>query len=95
MLSFFTLTLPEEAKKIEIFPKFQIWMKNTNIFKCKPPEVHFSVRDSPYCHDLGPISGTALVLTRLVSGYGLTVNSPPPVIVFGGLAINCVWQNSK
>ena len=85
MLSFFTLTLPEEAKKIKIFPKFQIWMRNTNIFKCKPPEVHLTVRDSPYCHDLGPISGTALVLPRLVSGYGLTVNSPPPVIVFGGL----------
>ena len=32
MLSFFTLTLPEDAKKIEIFPEFQIWMKKTNIF---------------------------------------------------------------
>ena len=27
ILSFFTVKLPEEAKKIEIFPKFQRWMK--------------------------------------------------------------------
>ena len=27
--SFFTLKLPEEAKKIEIFPKFQRWMRKT------------------------------------------------------------------
>ena len=33
ILSFFTLKLPEEAEKIEIFPKFQRWMKKTNIFK--------------------------------------------------------------
>ena len=39
----FTLKLPEEAKKIEIFPKFQRWMKQTNIFKCKPAEVHFTI----------------------------------------------------
>ena len=26
-MSFFTVKLPEEAKKIEIFPKFQRWMK--------------------------------------------------------------------
>ena len=44
ILSFFTLKLPEEAEKIEIFPKFQRWMKKTNIFKCKPPEVHFTIR---------------------------------------------------
>ena len=44
-LSFFTLKLPAEAKKIEIFPKFQRWMKKTNIFKCKPPEVHFTIRN--------------------------------------------------
>ena len=25
-------TVPAEAKKIEIFPKFQRWMKTTNIF---------------------------------------------------------------
>ena len=31
-LSFFTLKLPAEAKKIEFFPKFQRWMKTTNIF---------------------------------------------------------------
>ena len=31
-LSFFTLKLPPEAKKIEIFPKFQRWMKRTIIF---------------------------------------------------------------
>ena len=31
-LSFFTLKLPAEARKIEIFPKFQRWMKKTNIF---------------------------------------------------------------
>ena len=32
ILSFFTLKLLEEAKKIEIFPKFQRWMEKTNIF---------------------------------------------------------------
>ena len=49
ILSFFTLKLPEEAEKIEIFPKFQRWMKKTNIFKCKPPEVHFTIRNRvPY-----------------------------------------------
>ena len=31
-LSFFTLKLLAEAKKIEFFPKFQRWMKKTNIF---------------------------------------------------------------
>ena len=31
-LSFFTLKLPAEAKKIEIFPKFQRWIKKMNIF---------------------------------------------------------------
>mgnify|MGYP007094271301 CR=1 FL=1 len=31
-LSFFTLKLPAEAKKIEIFPKFPRWMRRTNIF---------------------------------------------------------------
>ena len=62
--------------------KLKFWMKKTNIFKCKPSEVHFTIRDSPYCHDLWPISVTALVLPRLVSCYGLTFNSPPPVIVF-------------
>ena len=47
--SFFTLTLPEEAKKIEISPKFQSWMEKTNIFKSKPPEVHFTIRNrEPY-----------------------------------------------
>ena len=49
ILSFFTLKLPEEAKKIEIFPKFLRWMKKTNIFKCKPPEVRFTIRNRvPY-----------------------------------------------
>jgi len=50
-LSFFTLKLPVETKKTEIFPKFQRWMKKTNIFysKCKPPEVHFTIRNGvPY-----------------------------------------------
>ena len=47
-MSFFTLKRPE-AKKIEIFPKFQRWMKKTNIFKCKPPEVHFTIKNRvPY-----------------------------------------------
>ena len=27
------MKLPAEAKKIEIFPKFQRWMKKTNIFE--------------------------------------------------------------
>ena len=31
-LSFFTLKRPAEVKKIEIFPKFQRWMKRTIIF---------------------------------------------------------------
>ena len=31
-LSFFTLKLAAEAKKIEFFPKFQRWLKKTNIF---------------------------------------------------------------
>ena len=31
-LSFFTLKLTAEAKKIEFFPKFQRWMKKRNIF---------------------------------------------------------------
>ena len=44
-LSFFSLKLPAEAKKIEIFPKFQRWMKKTS----KPPEVHFTIRNRvPY-----------------------------------------------
>ena len=32
-LSFFTVKLPKEAKKIEIFPKFQRWMKKMNILQ--------------------------------------------------------------
>ena len=45
----FTLKVPAEAKKIEIFPKFLRWMRKTNIFKCKPPEVHFTIRNRvPY-----------------------------------------------
>ena len=32
-MSFFTVKLPEEAKKIENFPKFQRWMKKTNILR--------------------------------------------------------------
>ena len=48
-MSFFTLKLPEEAEKIEILAKFQRWMKQTNIFKCKPAEVHFTIRNRvPY-----------------------------------------------
>ena len=36
----------QQKLKIEIFPKFQRWMKKTNIFyKCKPPEVHFIIRN--------------------------------------------------
>ena len=62
MLLFFTLKLPEEAKKAENFPKFERWIKKMNIFKCKPPEANFTIRNSPYCDDLGSISGTALVL---------------------------------
>ena len=43
------MKLPEEAKEIENFLKFQTWMKKTNIFKCKPPEVHFTIRNRvPY-----------------------------------------------
>ena len=32
ILSFIIVKLPEDAKKIEHFPKFQRWMKKTNIF---------------------------------------------------------------
>ena len=42
-MSFFTLKLLEEAKKIEIFAKFQRLMEKTNIFMYKPPEVHFTI----------------------------------------------------
>ena len=53
ILSFFKLKLPEEAKKIKIFPKFQRWMKQTNIFKCKPAEVHFTIGNRvPYNNQL-------------------------------------------
>ena len=53
ILSFFTLKLPEEAKKIDIFPKFQRWMRKTNIFKCKLSEVHFTIRNRvPYNEQL-------------------------------------------
>ena len=48
IMSFFTLKLSVEAKKIEIFPKFQRQMEKTNIFKCKPPEVHFTITKE--CH---------------------------------------------
>ena len=48
-MSFFTLKLSEAAKKIEIFPKFQRQMEKTNIFKCKPPEVHFTIKETE-CH---------------------------------------------
>ena len=48
-MSFFTLKLSEENKKIENFPKFQRQLEKTNIFKYKPPEVHFTIRDRvPY-----------------------------------------------
>ena len=30
-MSFFLAKLPEKAKKIEILPRFQTWMKKTNI----------------------------------------------------------------
>ena len=43
------MKLVEEAKKIKIFPKFLRLMEKTNIFKCKPPEVHFAIRNRmPY-----------------------------------------------
>ena len=49
ILSFFTLQLPEEAKKTDIFLKFQKGVKKTNIFKCKPPEGHLTIRNRvPY-----------------------------------------------
>ena len=35
LLSSFTAKLPEKAKKIEIFPKFQRWMKKTNILQAR------------------------------------------------------------
>ena len=34
---------------LNFFPKFQRWMKKTNIFKCRPPAVHFTIRNRvPY-----------------------------------------------
>ena len=45
----FGAKLPEEAKKTEIFPKFQRRMERTNIFKCNSLEVHFTIRNRvPY-----------------------------------------------
>ena len=35
LLSSFTAKLPEKAEKIEIFPKFQRWMKKTNILQAR------------------------------------------------------------
>ena len=47
--SFFALKLSEEAKKVEIFPKFQRYKEKTKIFKCKPPELHYTIRNRvPY-----------------------------------------------
>jgi len=68
ILSFFTLKLPEEAKKIEIFPKFQRWMKKTNIFKCKPPEVHFTISNRvPYKKQLtNPVRPWLSVSKRII-----------------------------
>ena len=40
ILSFFTVKLPQEARKIEIFPKFQRWMKKTNILHASFIIVH-------------------------------------------------------
>ena len=38
-----------QKKLKRFFPKFQRWMKKTNIFKCKLPAVHFTIRDRvPY-----------------------------------------------
>ena len=66
ILSFFTLKLPEEAKKIEIFPKFQRWMKKKNILKCKPPEVHSTMKKSETeCHI---INNLLTELARAVPG---------------------------
>ena len=73
-LSFFTLKLPAEAKKIELFPKFQRWMKKMNIFlsashqKCillSGTECHYNklLTNRAYCHNLGPIfPSTAMAL---------------------------------
>ena len=47
-----TAKLSEEAKKIENFPKFQRYMEKTNTFKCKPPEVHFTIRNRVPYHKL-------------------------------------------
>ena len=51
-MSFFASKLSEEAKKIENFPKFQRYMEKTNTFKCKPPEVHFTIRNRVPYHKL-------------------------------------------
>ena len=38
-----------QKKLKRFFPKFQRWMERTNNFKCKPPEVHFTIRNRvPY-----------------------------------------------
>ena len=52
IMSFFASKLSEEAKKIENFPKFQRYMEETNTFKCKPPEVYFTVRNRVPYHKL-------------------------------------------
>ena len=41
----FTLKLSTEAKKTEIFPKFQRWRRRRTFSKCKPREVHFTIRN--------------------------------------------------
>ena len=48
-LSFFTLKLPGEAKRLKFFRNFKDGWRRRTFFKCKPPEVHFAIRNRvPY-----------------------------------------------
>ena len=50
-LLFFTLKVPAEAKKIEIFSEISKMDEEDErtLFKCKPPEMHFTIRNRvPY-----------------------------------------------
>ena len=48
ILSFFTVKLQEEAWKIEIFPKFQRWIKKTNILQESFITVHTATTSGQY-----------------------------------------------
>ena len=62
-MSFFTLKLPEEAKKTEIFPKFQRWMRGQTFLSA----IHWNciLLSETECHI---INNLLTQLTRAVLG---------------------------